>query len=173
MDFHTNSNTNTKISLINAQTIFQGRKYNEQGPSNRCHRSTWRQCHPQVIIRKLQCQGTCNSKRFKLDNLDIEIIFGDLRNQELCTKLVVDIDAVIHTANLLGPSDGISADTLFNINVNGTFNLLNATAQYADTIQRFVQISSDAVYPMGNHFIANAYTPVDELHPKTPMDYMP
>jgi len=107
-------------------------------------------------------------KQSKLDNLDVEIILGDLRNPELCSKLAVGIDAVIHTANLLGPSDGMSEDTFFNVNVNGTFNLLNAVAQYADTIKRFVHISSDAVYPMGNHLIANAYTPVDELHPKTP-----
>ena len=105
-------------------------------------------------------------KQSKLDSLDIEIILGDLRSQELCSKLVVGIDAVIHTANLLGPSNGMSEDTFFNINVNGTFNLLNAVAQYANSIKRFVHISSDAVYPMGNHLIDNAYIPVDELHPK-------
>ena len=107
-------------------------------------------------------------KRFKLDNLDIEIIVGDLREQELCTKLVAGIEAVIHTANLLGPISGMSEDAFFNINVNGTFDLLNAAAQNSDVIKRFVHISSDAVYPMGNHLIANAYTPVDELHPKNP-----
>ena len=107
-------------------------------------------------------------KRSKLDGLDIEIITGDLRNQELCADLVADVDAVIHTANILGPPSGMDGNTFFDINVKGTFYLLDEAAQRADVLERFVHISSDAVYPMGNHHIASCYQPIDELHPKRP-----
>jgi nucleoside-diphosphate-sugar epimerase len=107
-------------------------------------------------------------KRSKLDRFDVEIITGDLREQALSAKLVADVDAVVHTANILGPPGGMDNDTFFNINVKGTFYLLDAAAQRADTLERFVHISSDAVYPMGNHGIDACYQPIDELHPKRP-----
>jgi len=107
-------------------------------------------------------------KRTKLDGLDIEVIVGDLRDEGLCPKLVADVDAVIHTANILGPPSGMDKDTFFDINVKGTFHLLDAAAQRADALKRFVHVSSDAVYPMGNHQIDTCYQPVDELHPKRP-----
>lgn len=107
-------------------------------------------------------------KRTKLDSFDIECIVGDLRDAPLCTRLLADVDAVIHTANILGPPSGMDKGTFFDINVKGTFHLLNAASGRADTLERFVHVSSDAVYPMGNHQIDTCYEPVDELHPKRP-----
>lgn len=107
-------------------------------------------------------------KRTKLDGFDIERIVGDLRDASLCAKLLADVDAVIHTANILGPPSGMDKGTFFDINVKGTFHLLDAAAGRADTLERFVHLSSDAVYPMGNHQIDTCYEPVDELHPKRP-----
>ena len=44
----------------------------------------------------------------------------------------------------------------------------------ADRLERFVHISSDAVYPMGNHnSLPPSYYPVDELHPKRPVALYP
>jgi nucleoside-diphosphate-sugar epimerase len=106
--------------------------------------------------------------RSKLDGLEIETVVGDLRDADLAPKLVADVDAVIHTANILGPPRGMGRDTFFDINVKGTFHLLHAAAQRADALERFVHVSSDAVYPMGNHDIAPCYNPIDELHPRRP-----
>jgi UDP-glucose 4-epimerase len=107
-------------------------------------------------------------KRSKLDGLEIEIVVGDLRDADLAPKLVEGVDAVIHTANILGPPRGMDSDTFFDINVKGTFHLVEAAAQRADALQRFVHVSSDAVYPMGNHDLASCYQPIDELHPHRP-----
>lgn len=107
-------------------------------------------------------------KHSKLDGLDIEVVVGDLRQQQRSSELVADVDAVIHTANILGPPSGMDIDTFFDINVKGTFYLLDAAAQRSDTLTRFVHVSSDAVYPMGNHGMDTCYEPVDELHPKRP-----
>ena len=107
-------------------------------------------------------------KRYKLDGLGVEVIVGDLRDPALAPTLVANVDAVIHTANILGPPAGMAHSTFFDINVNGTFHLVEAAAQRADQLSRFVHVSSDAVYPMGNQIIEPCYHPVDEQHPQRP-----
>ena len=105
----------------------------------------------------------------KLDGLDVEVVEGDLRDRDLCNRLVEGVDGVIHTANILGPSGGMDHGTFFEINVTGTWNLLEAAAPLSGRLERFVHVSSDGVYPMGNHQVDTAYEPVDELHPKRPL----
>lgn len=112
-------------------------------------------------------------KRSKLDGLDLEIVEGDLRDPDTCRQIVEGVDAVIHTANIMSPLQGMDNRTFFDINAGGTFNLLEAAAPLADRLERFVHVSSDSVYPMGNHDIATCYHPVDELHPKRPRGLYP
>ncbi|MDP6778499.1 MAG: NAD(P)-dependent oxidoreductase [Candidatus Latescibacteria bacterium] len=107
-------------------------------------------------------------KKTKLDGLDLEVIEGDLRDADLCQTLVDGVDAVIHTANIMGPPQGMDNRTFFDINVNGTFNLFEAAAPLSDRLDRFVHVSSDSVYPMGNQEVEPCYQPVDEAHPKRP-----
>ena len=107
-------------------------------------------------------------KAKKLAGWDLEVVEGDLRDAELCARLVDGVDGVIHTANILGPSGGMDHGTFFQINVTGTYNLMEAVAPLSDHLERFVHVSSDAVYPMGNYQVEPAYQPIDELHPKRP-----
>ena len=107
-------------------------------------------------------------KKTKLDGLDIEVVEGDLRDPDLCHTLVEGVDAVIHTANIMGPPQGMDNRTFFEINVTGTFNLFEAAAPLSDRLDRFVHVSSDSVYPMGNQEVKPCYQPVDEDHPKRP-----
>ena len=107
-------------------------------------------------------------KRTKLDGLDVDIVEGDLRDADFCYKIVDGVDAVIHTANIMGPPRGMDNRTFFEINIGGTYNLLEAAAPLSDRLERFVHVSSDGIYPMGNHQVAPCYQPVDELHPKRP-----
>ena len=90
-------------------------------------------------------------KRSKLDGLDVEIVEGDLRNPKICRTIVDGVDGVIHTANILGPPRGMDSRTFYDINVTGTLHLFEAAAPLADRLERFVHVSSDSVYPMGNH----------------------
>jgi nucleoside-diphosphate-sugar epimerase len=56
-------------------------------------------------------------KQFKLNGFEVKLVDGDLRDQELSSKLVANVDAVIHTANILSPPSGMDNDTFFDINV--------------------------------------------------------
>ena len=107
-------------------------------------------------------------KKSKLEPFDLEVIEGDLRDAALCEKAIEGVDAIIHTANILGPPKGMDNRTFYEINVTGTFNLFEAAALRADRLSRFVHVSTDAVYPMGNHLVEPCYQPINETHPKRP-----
>ena len=78
-------------------------------------------------------------KRSKLDGLDLEIVDGDLRDPEVCRRIVGGVDAVVHTANILGPPRGMDNRTFYEINSMGTFNLLEAAAPLSDRLERFTR----------------------------------
>ncbi|MBT3265868.1 NAD(P)-dependent oxidoreductase [Candidatus Poribacteria bacterium] len=107
-------------------------------------------------------------KRGKMDPFDVEIVVGDIRDASVCSRFLDGVDAVVHTANLVGVPSGMDRDTFFDINVKGTLAIAEAAAERADSLQRFVHVSSDAVYPMGNHDSRPDYAPIDEDHPKRP-----
>ena len=107
-------------------------------------------------------------KKSKLDPFDVDLVEGDLRDADLCHKLVEGVDAVVHTANILGPPRGMDNQTFYDINVTGTYNLFEAAAPIADKLHRFIHVSTDAVYPMGNQHIPPCYQPINEIHPKRP-----
>jgi nucleoside-diphosphate-sugar epimerase len=110
----------------------------------------------------------------KLAPFDVEIMKGDLRDPSTSRRALDGVDAVIHTANILGPPPGMLNEQFFAINVAGTFHLLEEAGRRASQLERFVHISSDAVYPMGNHNpVSPAYQPIDELHPKRPVGLYP
>ena len=90
-----------------------------------------------------------------------DMVVGSLLDLEAVTRAVDGVDAVVHLAAVMSwlPQD---AERLFDINVRGTFNLLQAVA--GRPLQRFVFASSGEVYPE----LAPAYLPIDEAHPTRP-----
>ncbi len=96
----------------------------------------------------------------RLDGLDVEILDGDLTDGEFAGNAVSGTDAVIHTANLVGP--------WFEINTQINLEVSRACGQFADSLERYVYVSSSGVFPNNGENIACAYHPVDEMHPKRP-----
>lgn len=109
----------------------------------------------------------------RIDGLDVEGLEGDLLDPEVAKQAVQDVDGVVHTANLVGRPKGMTESDFFVNNVQTTFNISQAAAQQADRIERFVCISSSAVYPNDTQEIAACYFPIDENHPKRPMGTYP
>jgi nucleoside-diphosphate-sugar epimerase len=70
---------------------------------------------------------------------------GDIRNKTLSNEVFRGIDSVIHLAALIDISASV-ADPIQNheINVNGTFNMLQAAIKH--NVKKFVFASSTAVY---------------------------
>ncbi|KAF0138399.1 MAG: hypothetical protein FD122_3802, partial [Stygiobacter sp.] len=78
-------------------------------------------------------------------------------------------DAIIHSAGIPHPLED-SAERVFRVNVNGTFNIFEAAAQ--NGIKKVVFTSSEST--LGFAFMVNRmtpeYIPIDETHPTRPQD---
>ena len=96
----------------------------------------------------------------RLEGLDMELVDGDLTDGDFVKRTVSGTDAVIHTANLVGP--------YFENNTQTNLQVSRACGLFADSLERYVYVSSSGVFPNNGENIACAYHPVDELHPKRP-----
>ena len=70
---------------------------------------------------------------------------GDLEVPGDLPAAVAGVAAVCHLAAALTTHD-VPDDRFVDVNLRGTFNVLEAVRQHAPKIQRFVYVSSDAVY---------------------------
>jgi len=85
-------------------------------------------------------------KKENISNYDnVEFIYGDISNLEICRKAVKDIDVICHQA-ALGSVPRSVADPLSShiSNVNGFLNILLASKE--EGIKRIVYASSSSVY---------------------------
>ncbi len=104
------------------------------------------------LIRYLKSRG---HKIVSLDIADfnyadmkdkITVINGDIRDKQIVHVATMDVDVVIHTAAALPlykPED------IFSTDIQGTRNLLEASKE--NKVQRFIHISSTAVYGIPDH----------------------
>jgi len=99
-----------------------------------------------------------------LDYLDakikknLEVISGDICDQDLINKSVKDVDVVFHLAALISiPYSYISPRSYVSVNIIGTLNLLEAARTHS--VELIVNTSTSEVYG------SSQYSPIDELHP--------
>jgi len=99
----------------------------------------------------------------RLDGLDIELMEGDLVCSDFVNRAVAGVDAVIHTANMVSLKHGLT-----NININ--WQVAQVCGQHADKLDRVIYVSSSGVFPNDSQILKCEYHPVDEKHPKRPID---
>ncbi len=100
----------------------------------------------------------------RLGDAGAQVIEGDLEAPDDLVPAVSGIDAICHLGAALTTHD-VSDDRFVDVNLRGTFNVLEAARQHAPGIKRFVYTSSDAVYLSGDD--DHAVT-IDETHPQRP-----
>jgi nucleoside-diphosphate-sugar epimerase len=79
-------------------------------------------------------------------NKKIKIITGDIRNTEVVKSAMTGIDIVVHTAAALPL---YKAEDIYSTDVKGTRLLISEA--YSNKIERFIHISSTAVYGIPDH----------------------
>ena len=117
----------------------------------------------QLLDQNCEVRGTIlpdDPARSRLDGVDIELCEGDLTDLSYVKDAVEGVDAVIHTANLVGPH--------FELNNQINIQVTRACEGVADRLERYVYTSSSGVFPNNGENVPCAYHPVDELHPKRP-----
>lgn len=103
-------------------------------------------------------------KASKLKGLDVEVFFGDLRDADAVDKAMEGVERVAHLGYIMGRPKGMSRATEFEINIPGTFHMLESAAKRVDQIACFLFASTNATY---DAFHAQ-YVPMDEVHPQRP-----
>ncbi|NIA06381.1 MAG: NAD-dependent epimerase/dehydratase family protein [Actinobacteria bacterium] len=102
-------------------------------------------------IRALEFNDGLNVERLKA----VEVVRGDLRDEALAPKLIEDMDAVIHLANVKE-----NRQLFVDANVKGTFYLLDA-CKNCGHIRQYIQAGSDA--RAGIYYYPQPI-PIDENH---------
>jgi UDP-glucose 4-epimerase len=96
----------------------------------------------EMVVRVLD--DLSSGTRAHLDNVEHELMVGDVRSERSVREAVEGVDAVIHLA-VASPVGSPRAERLaHDVNVTGTLNLLAAAARAK--IGRFILASSSAVY---------------------------
>lgn len=85
----------------------------------------------------------------------VEVVRGDLRDESVAEKLVEDMDAVIHLANVKE-----NRELFMDANVKGTFYLLDA-CKNCGHIKQYIQAGSDA---RAGIYYYRQPVPIDENH---------
>ncbi len=97
----------------------------------------------------------------------VECIIGNLRDPDIVKEAVSDVEAIFHLGAMMLWGKAEYNAVLFEDNMKGTFNLMNAAALHTKNLQRFFFASSDEVYPS----LFAKYLPIDEGHPTEPYSF--
>ena len=89
---------------------------------------------------------------------NINVITGDIRDDNLINKTIKKFDVIINLAALIGiPYSYRAPKSYFDTNVNGILNILNASK--ISNIKKIIHTSTSEVYGTAK------YIPIDEKHP--------
>ena len=89
---------------------------------------------------------------------NLEIVSGDLKDEDAVNKAMKGIDVVFHLAALIGiPYSYVHPKDVFETNTMATFNVLNAALEQG--VGKIVHTSTSEVYGTAK------YAPIDENHP--------
>ena len=103
----------------------------------------------------------------KLKGVDAEIFLGDLRDPDAVDKAFDGVERAAHLGYIMGRPKGMSRATEFDINIPGTFHMLESASKRVDDLACFLFASTNATY---DAFHAK-YVPMDERHPQNPTSF--
>jgi nucleoside-diphosphate-sugar epimerase len=95
-----------------------------------------------------------------LEQRDVEVFRGDVRNPDVLTKPMQGVDAVFHLAAMMGAWR--SMQVYYAVNVTGTENVCRAAL--ANGVRRIVHVSSAMVYNMASGYPITEKDRLDTLN---------
>ena len=117
-----------------------------------------------ITLDALTYAGSKDNLDGVLDNPRHEFVEGDIRDRDLVTELVSDVDAIVNFAAESHVDRSIEgAEPFVTTNVRGTQTLLDAANE--GDIDRFLQISTDEVY---GQILDGKFSEDDPLDPRNP-----
>lgn len=93
-----------------------------------------------------------------IQNANLEIVSGDIRDFNYCMKITEGIDIVYHLAALIAiPYSYVAPESYIDTNIKGTSNI--CLASFKNNVKKIIHTSTSEVYGTAQ------YVPIDELHP--------
>jgi nucleoside-diphosphate-sugar epimerase len=102
----------------------------------------------------VRCLVRASSDTSRLEELDVEIVLGDLRSAPSLARAAEGCDHVFHCGALV--SDWATTEEIVATNVEGTRNLLEASVDAS--VRRFVHFSTTDVYGHPDRAVDETYT---------------
>jgi len=118
----------------------------------------------EVSVYELETEKTMKKYDQLSDDLDFQVIWGDLTNADHVKQTVEDLqpDVIIHIAAVLAPIAYVIPEIAYNVNIKGSGHLLKA-AEGLENLQKFIFVSSYSV-----HGPRNPHTTTSKLTGGTP-----
>ena len=101
----------------------------------------------------------------KLRSIGVELVTGSLTSPADVTRSVTGMDIIYHLGAAFQGGGPFTNEEYFEINVRGTFNLLEA-ARNEGSIRHFLYAGTDAV--LNKYIPGGVSTPITEAFPKAP-----
>jgi len=115
--------------------------------------------HPkEIIVFDKDIAGFMKNSSPELDYKNVTLLDGDITRKEEVMKALKGVDFVVHTASMLARNAVKDLRTAFEVNVGGTFNLLEASA--ASGVKKVIY--SSTVLVCGDNPPSH---PITEEHP--------
>ncbi|MBI5100328.1 MAG: SDR family NAD(P)-dependent oxidoreductase [Nitrospirae bacterium] len=115
-------------------------------------------------VRALSCYNSFNNWGWLEDiacKEDVEVVAGDVRDQQCCRHITKGSDVVFHLAALIAiPYSYTAPESYIDTNVKGTLHMCQAALE--NGVGRVIQVSTSEVYGSAR------YVPIDEKHPLQP-----
>lgn len=110
---------------------------------------------------EVNSRATQSSRNTEVGLPDIDLIIGDIQDEKVVNKAMEGVGSVVHLAARTSVVDSLqSPGESWNVNVNGTLNLLEACRR--NGVERFVFASSNAV-------VGEQPPPIDEMKIPQPL----
>ena len=114
-------------------------------------------------VRALSYYNSFNNWGFLegIKHPNLEVVSGDVRDNNFCRTLMKDVDTVYHLAALIAiPYSYVAPDSYIDTNIKGTLNICQAAKE--SDVRKILVTSTSEVYGTA------LYVPIDEKHPKQP-----
>jgi dTDP-L-rhamnose 4-epimerase len=115
-----------------------------------------------IILDNLEPQVHGETKKLPDHvNNNATSIYGDIRERGLLKKLMIEVDAVVHLAAMVGVGQSMyQTERYVDVNTKGTANLLDILINEENNIKKLIVASSMSIYGEGKYLCEKCSTDV-------------
>jgi len=92
-------------------------------------------------------------------NNNATFVYGDIRDRELLKKVILEFNAVIHLAAMVGVGQSMyQTERYIDVNTKGTANLLDVLINEENNVKKLIVASSMSIYGEGKYYCEKCST---------------